>query len=302
MTLVKQLVIALILDLTLFFNLERLSFGEEYYHFINIQGFVYAIGVLAVISLLLFPPLRKRSVAVSAVLWLGIYACGKLVLFKSPTHPALGGFNTFVTIAEVALIILTIWIAHALSRSLQDFEQAVENITVAGISHRLRRIEDAGEDIQTELIRSRRHKTPVSIVVIEPSKESIHAALNRAVEQVQTAMMARYVITSMAAVLSRILRRTDMVLEQGEKGRFIIFSPETTAEESQILVNHIRSTILGQLQVNVDCAVAEFPRDALTFEELVHEAERRLSHLNAGSPDVIVPAPTYNKVETTDRV
>lgn len=277
MTRVKLLVIALVLDLTLFFNLERISFGQEYYHFINIQGFVYGVGILAVVSTLAIRRLRKLKLLTNVALWLGIYALGKFLVFRSPTHPPLGGFNTFITVAEVALVTLSVVIANVLAQALYDFEQAVENITLTGISRRLKRVKDAGEDIQTELVRSRRYHEPVSVIVVEPDPESVQATLNRAVEEVQKAMMTRYVINSMASVLTGVLRRTDMILEQREKGRFIIFSPETDASSSAVLSKHIESVIAERMHVTVQCGVAEFPDDALTFEELVRKAEQNVS-------------------------
>ncbi len=276
MTTVKRLVLALVLDLALFFNLERLSFGDEYYHFITIQGFVYGVGLLAVISVVVLPQLRRWSVWPSLALWLMVYTAGKFLVFKSPNHPAFGEFNTFVTLAEVALLALSIFIAHALGRALNDFEQAVENITLSGLSHRFRNIEDASEDIETELARSRRHHEPLSVIVIEVERESIRATLNCAVEEVQKAMMTRYVMASMASVLTRVLRRTDMVLEPGDPRRFIIFSPETDADNSGALMRHIQTHIAGELQVELRCGVAVFPKDALTFDELVRKAEQNL--------------------------
>lgn len=270
----KRLVIALILDLALFFNLERLSFGEDYYHFINLQGFVYVVGVAAIIATLLLPPLRRWNVGVAIALTLAVYIAGKLFFFKSPTREPLAGFNLFITITEIALLTLSVIIAHALSRALRDFEHAVENITLNGISRRLRDLHLASEEVQTELARSRRYHTPLSVIVVEPEKDSVEINLNRAVEEVQRTMMTRYVTTSMAAVLTNVLRRTDMVLEQRDRQRFVVLSPETDAQSAQVLVQHIQSIISDRLQVEVQCGVAEFPKDALTFEELIRRAEK----------------------------
>lgn len=283
MTRVKQLVLALVLDLFLFYNIERLSFGEEYYHFINIQGFVYLTGAVAVMATLVIPRLRRWSVLVNVAIWMGIYALCKFVLIKSPTHPALGGFNTFVTFAEAVFLALTVAIAHALAVALHDFHQAVENITLSGISHRLRRVDDARQEIQTELVRSRRYQSPLSVIVVQPEENSFRASLNRAVEQIQKAMMSRYVLASMASVLTNSLRRTDLVLEQGEKGRFIVFSPETDVASSTVLAEHIQSIIADRLQIHVHCGVAGFPEDALTFDELVRRAEKSSAGRNTGT-------------------
>ncbi len=277
MTHVKRLTIALILELTLFYNIERLSFGESYYHYINIQSFVYGLGLIAVLGTLLVPALRRMHVGPVVALWLGAYALGKLLVFRNPTRVAFDGYNFFVTFTEIALLTLAVLIAHALARALKDFEQAVENITLNGMTRRLRQVADAAEDIETELVRSRRYHTPLSVVVVEPKEQSFRVTLNRAIEQVQKAMASRYVLTGIASLLTNVLRRTDMIPEQPDKGRFIIFSPQTDARSSQVLSRHIQSVIAERLHVSVECGVAVFPSDALTFEELVHRAESNLT-------------------------
>ncbi len=88
--------------------------------------------------------------------------------------------------------------------------------------------------------------------------------------------MNRYVLTSMSRVISMALRRTDMVMEQNEKERFVILSPHTPGSDLQIVVKRIQDAISKQLGVNVKCGVASFPEDALTFDELLHKAEQNL--------------------------
>jgi len=88
--------------------------------------------------------------------------------------------------------------------------------------------------------------------------------------------MTRYVITSLARVISNQLRRTDLVLDQRDQGRFIILSPDTNAASSASVADRIQAAAAVQLGVLVSCGVASFPDEALTFEELVHQAKSNL--------------------------
>jgi GGDEF domain-containing protein len=72
-----------------------------------------------------------------------------------------------------------------------------------------------------------------------------------------------------------------MVIEQREQGRFIVLSPETSAENSAMLVQRIQAAAVEHLGVNVKCGVASFPDSALTFDDLVHQAENRIQRVTA---------------------
>jgi hypothetical protein len=99
-------------------------------------------------------------------------------------------------------------------------------------------------------------------------------------------MMHSYIINSMAQTLSKYLRRTDLILEQRDQGRFIILCPETSVGDLNLLVEYIQTIVTKQLGTAVACGVATFPREALTFEELVHRAESQLRHFNNGKSDL----------------
>jgi GGDEF domain-containing protein len=132
------------------------------------------------------------------------------------------------------------------------------------------------------------------VVVVEPEPDSIQVALHRTVQEVQQAMMTRYVITSLARVFNKVLRRIDVVIEQREQGRFVILCPETNATGSNVLADRIQAAVAEQLGVSVKCGTASFPDEALTFEELVRQAE---SHLQqpAELPERANPTPTEVK-------
>lgn len=292
MTHQRRSIIALLIGLTLFFNIERLDFGQA--NTIDIQTFVYVVGILAVFSVITLPVLWRAPFAVSLALWLGIYLVCRLTYFN--TRPFLGGIHTYLSITEIAFVSLLIWLAHDLGRSLHDFEEAVKNITFSDINHRIRDLDEAAEDIQLELTRVRRHQRPLSVIVVETKPESVRAALHRTVQEVQRAMLSRYVVTSLARVIGNQLRRTDLVLNQRDRGRFIILSPDTNMVNSTVVVDRIQAAATEELGVSVACGIATFPEDALTFEELIHRAE-----LSLQEPSDLAQFPTYTPPESAQK-
>ena len=260
------------LALTLFFNIERLDFGIE--NLIDIHSFTYVLVFVAVVSIIIIPKLREWPIYYTYSLWAIVYLFLRFAIFNQ--RPIIGGIHTYIFVTEVSLLSLSIWLAHRLAMQIHDFEEAVANITFTETDRRVQPLDVALEDIKIELTRSRRYKSPLSVVVVKPESSSIQIALHRTIMEVQRAMMNRYVLTSMSRVISMALRRTDMVMQEQEKERFVILSPHTPGNDLHIVVKRIQEAISKQLGVNVKCGVASFPEDALTFEELLHKAEQNL--------------------------
>lgn len=265
-------ILGLILALTVFFNIERLDFGIE--NLIDIHSFTYVLVVVSVVSIILIPILRQLPIYYAYSVWGLVYLFLRFVIFNK--LPIIGGIHTYIFVTEVSLLTVSIWFAYRLAEQIYDFEEAVANITFTETNRRVQPLDVALEDIKIELTRSRRYKSPLSVLVVTPESDSIQVAVHRTIMEVQRAMMKRYVLTSMSRVISMALRRTDMVMQEHEKERFVILSPHTPGSDLQIVVKRIQAAISKQLGVNVKCGVASFPEDALTFEELLHKAEQNL--------------------------
>lgn len=271
---IQYLLVLFIIGLTIFFNIERLDFGQN--NLINIASFVYVLGGSANILTFAVPILRRSKVFVSLLLWAIIYLLLKLLFWSFDlvgARPLLGGIYTYLSITEMVLLLITVGVAHKISAALLDFEDAVKRITFTDDNKRVRQLENASEDIGLEIFRSRHHHRPLSLIVVQPKPESIKVAIHRAVQETQQAMISNYVINSMAHTISKYLRRTDLILEQRGQGRFMVLSPETTASDSHLLADYIQTISEEQLGISVCCGIATFPDEALTFEELVQHAE-----------------------------
>jgi GGDEF domain-containing protein len=270
--------IIFVIGFAIFFNLERLDFGEQ--NLIDISSFIYILGVAAIISAMAVPALQHSNLPQFIIFWLLIYLVGKVLVFIFSGRPVFGGVYTYLSITEVTLFLILIRITHWLTVAMNHFETAIENLAFSNADHRLRPLDEAAEDIQIEMFRSRHNHHPLSIAIVEPDPLSAQEALNALLNEVRQVIMNKYAINRMTSTLSKYLRRTDVLLGQPGHSRFIILCPDTSARDLNLLVEYIQLVSQEQLGITVNCGIATFPGDALTFEELVHKAETNLQTLN----------------------
>lgn len=275
--------IALLLAfLAVLFNLERFDYFQR--SDLNIDGFVYVLVTVAIVSIILVPFLRRWSYPVLLVVTAIAYVVLKVYL--SSTKAVWGGNQSYITIVELTLVGISVILARYLAGWLEDFVNAVENITFAKL-RRVRTLEEVGEDLESEMYRSRRYQHPLTVVVAKPEVGSLRMAIHRTVEEVQRSMMVRYVaISLMTRALYGHLRRTDWLLEDSSKREYVFVLPETRGERADIIIDRIQKTAL-ELGVEVSCGIATFPDDALTFESLIDHAETKME---AGGEQVRVIA------------
>ena len=267
----RLLIIGLSIWIAIFFNIERLDLGKE--NAIDIDTLVYILGLMAVISVIAVRSFHRYSVFVPIGIWSGIYLLSKMLLGR----PLLGGVYTYLSITELTFLLVSVWAAYLLALALYEFEEAVERITFRENSNkRVQELAQAYDEIQLEIFRSRHHHHPMSIIVVEPVLDAIQTSLHRLVQEIQQAMVSSYVINNMAHTLSKYIRRTDFVLEQRERGRFIILCPDTNSSDLELMVEYVKSVAKEQLGAPITCGAATFPNEAITFEELLKKAETQL--------------------------
>ncbi len=275
-------IVGLIVFMALFFNLERLDYISK--NELNIRGFVYVLATAWVSLILIVPVLRKLSPIMLLVLSGASYLIWRVSFFS--LEQWWGGMQSYVTIAEVVLLLVSVAIARLLGGWLEDFVQAVENITFARLK-RVRTLDEVEDDIEEEMYRSRRYQHPLTVVLAKPNIETLRLAVHRTVEEVQKAMLLRYVSVSlMTRALYGHLRRTDWLLERSQKNQFVFILPETRGDRAGVVVERIHQTA-QEMGVDVVCGVATFPDDALTFEGLLAKAEENMPYAGAIPGEVV---------------
>jgi hypothetical protein len=263
---------ALVVHLAVFYNIERLDFGQT--NLIDMQSTIYILTLICVLLIIVVP---WRSF-INTYLLLGI---GTALYFsvKFATildRPIVGGLFTYLTITELIFFLTGLLLARNVTQNLIDFNEAVRRITFASL-RRVKRIAEAEYDIQTEFYRSRRHRRPLSIIVIDEKLEGADARLNQAIQDAQRSMISRYVTVDLAHQISKQLRRTDVIYEHPENGKLIVLSPDTDRD----VVETVRQRILvaaDHVGIQISTGAASFPDEALTFETLLQAAEESLDN------------------------
>ena len=273
-------IILLIWFLAFFFNLERIDIAEQ--AIVNINTFVYVLVTIAVVFTIMLSIFRRMNIALLLVFWNLFYFILKMFVYTE--SPIWGGFHGYITVIEVTMLSLSVVLGRWVGWNLDDFEKAVENITFAEIK-KASSLKDAAESINNEIYRSRRYNHPLTMIMVEPLKGSQEMILNQTVREVQESMISRYVSISLARALREYIRRTDMLVEQPDKGRFIVITPETSKEESQRVVGKIFDAA-SSIGAEVAVGVCAFPDDALTLDDMLGRAEIDLAEKELKLKDI----------------
>jgi hypothetical protein len=268
----KFWIVGLLIGLTFLFNLHWLNFGSTGAP--GMDRFIYPLAFAAVLSILLIPIFAQVSPAVSLVFWLGVYLALKLTVFSG--RPLFGQVYTYLTLTELALLLVLVYLAHRVVGALQQFQRAVEFVTLAQGETRIPTVEESLEPINAEINRSRHSNHAFSVILATPQAQDMQAVLPRLVAEAQQRILQQYVIARLAQTLRSELRRMDMVLEDRKKGRVVIVSPEVDAAGAEALLHRLSAAVNDRLGVGMKYGTASFPDRALTFDDLVRAAEQEL--------------------------
>ena len=126
-----------------------------------------------------------------------------------------------------------------------------------------------------ELRRARHHQRPLAVMAVGVEEESVQVALDRMVQEVQQAMMKRYVLSDVAKTLCHRLEDYNVIAQTND--HFLLLLPEVTPDLLPDLVGRLRQTVSEQVGVTLQIGSASFPDDAVTFDSLVEMAVREMN-------------------------
>jgi GGDEF domain-containing protein len=258
-----------VLWLSLLFNIERLDFDKGTN--VNLTSSFYVLATVAAILFLVVAMSRR----IMYILGGGIFLVYALVRVTSPT-PVFQGFHKYLTITEIVALLITMALMWLINHGLQDFEQAVEAISLPKGRAGLLDYDQMQERIRAEMGRARRHQHSISVVAIELDSVSSEVALHRAVRDAQAALLKRYVQVQFGVFMSKHVRETDVIAHQDADGHFLLLAPETPGEQVEGMLTRLSSQVEENLGIKFRYSIADFPKIALTSEELVHKATEKL--------------------------
>ena len=126
-----------------------------------------------------------------------------------------------------------------------------------------------------ELRRARHHQRPLAVMAVGVEEESVQVALDRMVQEVQHAMMKRYVLSDVAKTLCHRLEDYNVIAQTND--HFLILLPEVTPDLLPDLAGRLRQTVSEQVGVTLQVGTASFPDDAVTFDSLVEVAVKEMN-------------------------
>jgi len=268
---VRWRVVVLLLWLSLFFNVERLDLNLGQMDTINLPTSTYIIGLLAAVAALT-PMFQRRHIGLLMGLTVVIHVAILVVLGE----PIVGGVHIYLTLTSILMLLITIAAAYNLGRSLNEFLEAVEEMTFSNNGGRHYNESQAQELTNLEMLSSRRSQRPLSILLLQADVSSMNMLLHRMIQDVQRLMLQRYLLATVARVLSRHLRRTDITVQTQKPGQIVVIARETSGAEAAALGERLQQIAQERLGVDTTYSIASFPEHALTYEELLHAAEQRL--------------------------
>lgn len=260
-----------VLWLSLLFNVERFDFEKG--ATVNLASAFYALAAVTVVVFLLVPMKRRAMYFVGA----GILTVYAVLKFVSIT-PVFQGYHKYLTITEIGALLITMALTWLISQGLQDFEASVEAISLPKGREGMLEYDQMQDRIRTELGRARRHQHPMSLAAIELDPVSSEAALHQAILDAQAALIKRYVQVQFGVFLTKHTRETDAVAHHSDTGQFLLLAPETPADQTEGLLARLSHQVEENLGLRFRYNVADFPKTALTSEELVHKATEKLQH------------------------
>jgi len=262
--------VALLIFVGIALNLERIDFGAQE-DVINLASFVYVLTGAAVVSTVLVPSRWKISTRSILIFWAFVYLVFKIALFND--RPLVGGSFTYLSIVELLILIELVLLTRKVMENLQGLEDTVANITLADISGRVKTLDEALGDINKEFVRSRRYKRPLGLIVIKLKPDNVQANIDTLSKDILKTMMSRYSMSNLIRELDKEIRRPDLIVEQHKENRIILLLPETDKKAAQTVSKNIHRIAETAIGSGVDIGAATFPDDALTFEDLVSQAE-----------------------------
>ncbi|MHB8779042.1 MAG: GGDEF domain-containing protein [Anaerolineales bacterium] len=239
---------------------------------IDFAKYFYFMVMVAVPATIFFPFTSKMTVLVPAIVWGSIYVVMLQVLDRTVSAPN----STFpIILLEFILVEIGVWLAFQLANGISHAESVMDAMALSVFPNRTQTIQEASQQIKTEITRSRRYHRPLSLLVMQ-TDPSDHVAVEQMITKIQHELSNRFSFARIGQVIDEYVRQTDMVI-LSRSNHFAILCPETDYQNSQILAQRICDAIKSKTGVPVEWSAAAFPEDALNFDDLMDAANSRLA-------------------------
>lgn len=183
-----------------------------------------------------------------------------------------------VHLIQLLLIVLSSILAYDVGRRVGELDKTLEGLSSSAYPNRARDIQDSKDLISAEITRSRRYHHPLSILAIRLEKPKSKGGW-KDLESLADDMFQRFAIAKASQIFSDLARSTDLVLLDRD-GQFVLICPETNLANISIMAERMEAAVEEGLNAKIDWGIAAFPDEAITFDDLLQTAQKRLSQFS----------------------
>lgn len=183
-----------------------------------------------------------------------------------------------VHLIQLLLIVLSSILAYDVGRRVGELDKTLEGLSSSAYPNRARDIQDSKDLISAEITRSRRYHHPLSILAIRLEKPKGKAGW-KDLESLADDMFQRFAIAKASQIFSDLVRSTDLVLLDRD-GQFVLICPETNLAKISIMAERMEAAVEEGLNAKIDWGIAAFPDEAITFDDLLQTAQKRLDQFS----------------------
>lgn len=273
----KRLRLTLVLIITWFFllyNVERLD-GPS----VNLASFVYGFAFVTAVAVIAIPVLYEWPLPRVLLITLPLYFLLKVYL----NYPIVGDglAHLPITVTEIAALVFTLLLARDIMQRFTHLQQGLARVTLSHLDD-ASSFDDGQGLIYREIRRARRRQRPLALLALKPTAASVSYSLDRFLEEAQAEIIQHYIGASVANLLLTTLEDYDIVTRRN--GHFIVVLPEADGDELEETIDRLQREARDRLGIEFNIGTARFPDDAVTFGQLLTDAERAMHRSPAGEP------------------
>lgn len=248
---------------------------------INFASYFYLLAMMGVPTTLFFPHVTRVSAAVPMVIWAGVYAILSFVINRG--HTTISGEFSIIVL-ELLLLEFGIWLAYRLAEQITHAESVIEELALDAFPHRAEELDEGSHRVRTEFSRSRRYHRPLSLLILEVDPDA-HNDNRQVLKAIQYDIVTRFTVARVGQIIDDYLRQTDLVLRD-RRWCYVIICPETDLQAALLLAQRMTEKISEKTGLTIHWGAAAFPKEALTFDDLLKKARERLTtgEFRAGLP------------------
>lgn len=244
-------------------------------------AFFVLIAIIVFSELMITGNIIRQGVKISyytvIVFWIVVYILAWVFYFGNDRPIQ-------VQIIQLLLVAISAGLAYDVGKRIGKTDRILDGLSSGAYPNRARDIQDARDLITSEITRSRRYHHPLSLLAFRLEKPNNKDGWKGNVP-LENDMLERFAIAKTSQILSDLARNTDIVLRD-KNGQFVLLCPETDANDISILADRISAAVDESLNSQINWGGAAFPDEALTFDDLLQTAMKRLSQNKSKQIDV----------------